>query len=115
MPPPYASLAPKLRESMFDLGFAATRGATCLSIASPGACTTRGSGSSVLHPQACVCLAVLLIPLAARWDLVQTGRCACMQGVAMTIGKIAPAAGISWVVYEETRIMLKCADRPCRA
>lgn len=33
----------------------------------------------------------------------------------MTIGKIAPAAGISWVVYEETRIMLKCADRPCAA
>ena len=33
----------------------------------------------------------------------------------MTIGKIAPAAGISWLVYEETRIMLKCADRPCCA
>lgn len=35
------------------------------------------------------------------------------QGVAMTIGKIAPAAGISWLVYEETRIILKCADHPC--
>lgn len=31
----------------------------------------------------------------------------------MTIGKIAPAAGISWLVYEETRIILKCADHPC--
>jgi len=30
--------------------------------------------------------------------------------VAMTIGKIAPAA-----VYEETRIWLRCADQPCAA
>jgi len=33
----------------------------------------------------------------------------------MTIGKIAPAAGISWAVYEEARIWLRCADQPCAA
>ena len=51
--------------------------------------------------------------LAPQCPALQNAVCARMQGVAMTIGKIAPAAGISWVVYEETRIMLKCADRPC--
>ena len=50
--------------------------------------------------------------LAAPCPLLRQALCTRMQGVAMTIGKIAPAAGISWVVYEETRIMLKCADRP---
>ncbi|KAK9823074.1 hypothetical protein WJX81_007778 [Elliptochloris bilobata] len=43
------------------------------------------------------------------------GLAGLYKGVAMTIGKIAPAAGISWVVYEETRILLKCSDHPCRS
>ena len=63
----------------------------------------------------CDCLAAAL----GGW-LRHAFRCTTRSVLARrawrwTIGKIAPAAGISWVVYEETRIMLKCADRPCCA
>ena len=32
------------------------------------------------------------------------------KGFGMSLAKIAPAAGISWFVFEETKLYLHCPD-----
>ena len=32
------------------------------------------------------------------------------KGFGMSLAKIAPAAGLSWFVFEECKVLLNCAD-----
>ena len=45
-----------------------------------------------------------------KQTLAAEGFVGLYKGMGMSLAKVAPAAGISWFIFEETKIFLHCPD-----